>query len=252
MKKNIAGLLFACICMVLVSCSKEEAADKKTYYANVQGEIKSLPGTPGMDIYINNNKVLTMESGGFFGQSGTLPVTAGEPVVLEFKKKDTDTLLIDTTFTIARGETADFKIAYSEAFGIKGFVQPRPVAADSVSIQFVNSLSEQYSPAGGLDLYICKYGLYTGEIMDTTAILPNFEKGKSMPILTLAAEDPNTANFMYIGMLKDRQTGEFIFNEGLGLNIFLVLNDWYYYPGKYSIGVVYDEWGFISTNLIDL
>lgn len=252
MEKNITGLLFICICMVLVSCSKEEAADKKIYYGNVQGEIKNLPGTPGMDIYINNDKVLTMESGGLFGLAGSLPVIAEEPVILEFKKKDTDTLLIDTTFTITRGETAGFKIAYSETFGIKGFVQPTPVAADSVSIQFINSLSDEIIPAGGLDLYVCKYDMFTGEIFDTLAIVPNFEKGKPVPALTFPAADPNNPSFMYIGMLKDRQTGEFILNPALGLNFFMVLSDWAYYPGKFCIGVVYDEWEYISTNLIDL
>lgn len=252
MKKNIAGLLFAGICILLASCSKEEIAGKKIYYGNVQGEIKPLPGTPGMDIYINNNKMLTMEAGGPFGLGGTLPITAGEPVTLVFKKKDTDISLADTTFTIARGETANFKVAYSEEFGIKGFVQPRAVAPDSVSIQFANALSEQYSPAGGVDLYVCKYGLYTGEIMDTTAILSNFEKGKPMPALTLAADDPNNPSFMYIGMLKNRQTGEFILDQDLNIKIFMILSDWSYYPGKFSGGVVYDEWGFITTNLIDL
>jgi hypothetical protein len=57
---------------------------------------------------------------------------------------------------------------------------------------------------------------------------------------------------MYIGMLKNRQTGEFILDQDLNVKIFMVLNDWFYYTGKFSVGVVYDEWGFITTNLIDL
>jgi len=253
MKKNAAGWLFICICILFISCSKEEKSDMKVYYANVQGEMKSLPGTPAMDIYINNEKVFTMLSGGAFGYGGSMPVVADKPVTLAFKKQDTDILLIDTTFTIAEGQTANFIMAYSEDLGIKGFVQPRAVAPDSVSIQFINQLGEMYSPAGGVDLYICKADIFTGEIKDTTVIVPNFEKGKPMPVLTLPADDINNVSFMYVGLLKDRQTGEFLIHQAIGMNLFLILSDWLFYPGKFNIGIITDDGaGYIFTNLIDM
>ena len=56
---------------------------------------------------------------------------------------------------------------------------------------------------------------------------------------------------MYVGMLKDRKTGEFLLNPAIGLSLFLILSDWSY-TGKYIVGVVYDEYENISTNLIEL
>lgn len=251
--KKTTGWLFACICILIISCSKEDISGMKIYYANVQGEMKTLPGTPAMDVYVNNEKVQTMLSGGTFGYGGSLQVTAEKPTTLTIKKKDSDISLIDTTFILTKGQTANFIMAYSEDLKIKGFIQPRIVAPDSVSIQFINQLTEMYSPAGGVDLYICKADIFTGEIKDTTAVIPNFEKDKPMAVLTLPADDINNVSFMYVGMLKNRQTGEFLINQAFGMNLFVVLFDWFYYSGKFSIGIVTDDGsGAISTNLIDL
>src|SRR5687767_13661605 len=81
MKKNLLGLLFVYMSFIAgVSCSKEKTSNIKTYYGNVNGELKGLPGTPDMDIYINQEKMGELSPGGGFG---TLRVVAGELVKLE-------------------------------------------------------------------------------------------------------------------------------------------------------------------------
>ena len=245
MKKYFIIITLLLVFALLQSCTKENGLGKKSYYGSVSGDLKGLPGTPNVDVYINNRKIASIDPGaGFVDQK----IAAGEPVDLQFKRRDNNELLADTSFTAERDQKISFSLAWSDDLGIKGFLQKKAVAPDSISVQIVKNLSPKYTPAGGVDLYMCTIDPNTLEPVDTIAVYPDFKKGVLTPTVTISLGDPNNPS-IYVGILKDRQTGKDILNEGLGLPLFTF---GFSSIGIYCVAVVYDSSGYIDTNLIEL
>lgn len=240
-------ILLACACSIsLFSCTKEgDGYGDKHYYGAVTFEVAPLPNTPDIKIVLNGQEI-----GNWRGARFT--VAAKSPNQISFYNAGTNELIADTVVTLAPDESSNFRIAYSEALGIKGFLQGggAPVSADSIRIQFANTLSDTYSPAAGVDLYLLKADFYTLEITDTVTVIRDFKKGQVMPPVTLKAEDVNNPTYYLVGLLRNRQTGTFIYDQQFGW--FPVIVDWWYYTGKYEIAVVNDNGGVISAALIDL
>lgn len=245
--KYLATTATLMMTVLLYACSKNEAINTKLYYGKIEGQLQNMPGTPPMDLYLNGELTLSLAIGTGFGVAERVLVPAGVPVVMELKNHDTKAVLLDSTFTLDKGQIANFNIAYSEDLGIKGFLQSKPVSPDSISFQIVNTIDEQIYPNPDIDLYIVRSDPNTLEVVDTIAILPNFKKGVLMPqVMTI----PYLPAYMTLGMLRDRQTGEFIINRGLGLPIFVMLDE-AYAAGRFSISLIYaDASGYIGNNAI--
>lgn len=258
MKSATIIIIVTCALLTITaSCTKKEAPAEKYYYGNIQGEIKGLPGTPGMDLYADDEKLGYVGMGGGFGLGGTIKVPAEKPFTLKFKRKDTDSLLLDTLLTIGKFQTANFNIVYSEELGIKGFIQTKPVALDSISFQVLNNLNEAQYPYPDVDLYIMTMDAGTWELKDTFAILPQFKKGKLMsqvftiPTRLDSLNNPKPDYVIYAGMLKNRQTGTFV--DFGGFNYFYFLIDIYTMRGTFSIFMLEnDGGGYVYMNPIIL
>jgi hypothetical protein len=250
----IMFIIFCFTVSAFSSCSKKEMADRRFYYANVQGEIKQLPGTPLMDLYVNGEK--KAEIGAMFGLGGTIKITAEEAMKLEFKDRSNGSLLLDTTMTLPRNQTAFFNIAYSEDIGVKGFVQERSISPDSIAFQVINVLDLQKYPYPHLDLYVCSMNFYTWDIADTVKIMPDIGNGKLIPeVVTVPVKldaDGNPKQ-LYIGMLKNRDTGEFITDPNNNdLNMFFLISDVITSRGKFVILPISNQYGYIGCDPIPL
>lgn len=245
MKTYIGFLVF--LSGVLLSCSKEEAPDKKTYYGKVSITQVSLPGTPLMEWWFNGQKI-----GNLTGNEPML-VPATPNGKLEIFLTDTHELIADTTISIARNEKRNFKFAWSIDYGIKGWISSEAVAGDSLSMQVLNNLSVANYPVSAPDLYIITLDPATLEVLDTIAVIPHFERGKLSPVrLTLPVYDANGNLIQYAGKLKDPATGEYILNTGLGLDLFGFFTD-DFSIGTVGVYIVADDVNaFIAGNAITL
>jgi hypothetical protein len=242
--------------LLLSSCSKEKGMGNKTYYGALQGELKGLPGTPNLDLYLDDSKLLSMSAGSYFGLNNSQKIAADRPVNMKLRNADNGEVVADTTFLVAREELASFSFAWSEELGIKGFIKSRSVAQDSFAFQVMNKISLQNYPQTDMDLYIVQADPWTLEVLDTMTIITDFRRDElksqviTLPTKLTPANDPAV---LYIGMLKDRKTGEFINHYPVELPLFIFISDPNSYPGSFMICVVSDDLsGYIFTNPIIL
>lgn len=258
MKSTIIYSLLICGLLSMInSCTKKELDDKKYFYGSLAVEYKNLPGSPLVDLYIDNEKRVFMGPGTAFTGASALPVDAEKTVLVQLKKKDTDSLILDTTLTVPKDKINGIQFAWSEVLDMKGFIQPRQIGQDSISFQVFNNLNEQLYPYPDIDLIIQKMDILNNfEIKDTVVIVPNFKKGQLMPqVITVPTgldESGNPALY-YVGRMVNRQTGEYIVDAGSGVDYFLLILDPAFYKGTFSIcPVENDLFGYISVNPITL
>jgi hypothetical protein len=220
--------------LFLASCTKEGTGiDEKNYYTKVQVQLAELPGTPtALEFRYNGEKLGALPS----NESYYIP--AGQPGKLAIYDK-AGTLLADTVITPVKNVKETIKFAWSDTYGFKGWINQTAVSADSTIVQFLNNISTTDYPVVSPELHVCRYDPATGDVVDLLT-LPGFTYGQLAQKITLPVRDADGNGIFYVGKLKDPVTGEFIINEGLGIDLFVIsisaVDDGY--PGVYWIGDV--------------
>lgn len=232
------------------ACTKEALKDGKYYYGKVSVTLAVLPGSPGVDILFNGEKLGTVT----VDASTAVPfqIKANEPGKLSVYQSGTNVLIADTMINLSKNQGQEYRVANSTELGIKGWISSRHVSQDSISFQLVNKLSTANYPITAPDLYICTVDPATFEITSTVATYKGFKKdGGLTPVLTLPQYDGAGNVLVYIGQLRDPATGMLIHNKGLDMDLFPIMTD-DHYKGSYFIGPVIDDpdSGFISTDII--
>ncbi|MBP1614356.1 MAG: hypothetical protein H6Q13_1804 [Bacteroidetes bacterium] len=252
MKKILITILFGNL-IFLFSCTKEKELEDKFYYGRVDVAVANLPGTPGLELRINNILHDTISQG-----SSSFPqvtVAASEPVTLSVYESATGELVEDTTFILNKNENRYLKIACSNDYGIKGWLNGKTVADSTRQMQFVNNLNEEQYPFSSFDLYIYTANYKTGAPIDTVAVFHNFNRGKLYPTtLTLPVYNQDGSKITYVGSLHNHETQVVIPNKGLSnKTFFVILNNTSNYNGTYGIYIVMDDANArIYTNIITL
>jgi hypothetical protein len=237
-------LTIACLATI-VSCRKGELPDEY-YYGKVSVSLVGLPNTPDIEVRFGGKKFSsTILPGG----AGSFEVLSQEGK-LEIFKAHTDSLLADTLITIPPNTERGFRFAYSEAFGLQGFVAGGDVAADSVKIQFLNNLGDYYKAFPSIDLHIGYYDVNVGGFVESGVVIKDFSKVQLSAAVTLPIKSNDGSTIFYFARVKNASTGEFIVQPSLG-------SDWFFMTGFDQGGTtqvirLFDTNGDISIEAIQI
>jgi len=222
---NLWIAVLATIMLLIVSCSKEEMAIDKTYYSKILVEVVSLPGTPELEVYYQGQLIGDLP----LLQPGT-NVEIGTNSKLAVYVKGTDQLVADTTVNLIKDELNLYRVAYNEELGISGWVNSKSVHEDSLSVQFLNNLSDYYKAYPAYDLCIFYYDFNMGTIEDFQMSITDFQKIKLSPTAILLpyyyGDKADAIGNFFVGKLKDKATGQFIMMPSG--------NDWFLLPPEYG------------------
>ncbi|RKR83378.1 hypothetical protein BDD43_3585 [Mucilaginibacter gracilis] len=222
--KNIKILtaLLTVFSVLFSACTKKEEITGKTQYAKVVVDVANLPGTPKLEVRYQ---------GQLIGEAplripGTL-VEAAATTKLSVYVKGTDELVADTTLHLKGGELTSYRVAYNKELGIAGWLNSKPVAADSISFQFLNNLSDFNKTHPVYDFYLFYFDFNIGDAVPQGFVIPDFQKVKLYPTaITLPWAFPTDLStpIYYLGKLKDRATGQFV-TFGSGNDFFIFEQD---------------------------
>ncbi|SEW44298.1 hypothetical protein SAMN05428988_5736 [Chitinophaga sp. YR573] len=232
--------LFIVLTLVtLISCRKGELPVSK-YYGKVGVTVADLPNSPSIDVYFEGHRLGETNGAGVIT---SFVLESGKPGKLALFKHATDTLIADTIITVPVNKQIDFKVAFSEDLGIKGFLASQPVAADSIAFQFIYDLGDTDYPSTSVNLYLVRINFETGEY-DPVDSLMNMQKGRLYPkILNLPFADADGNQYFYLTALKDAVTGEELVPPS-GSPYFVTTADT---PGTYYILRIYNQGGEIGV-----
>lgn len=213
---RVPFLFFSLLLLSLMagSCRKGNLPEEN-YFGRVEVTLVDLPNTPDISVRFNG-KVLDDTIAPSTSQIFTLLSQEGK---LEIFKTNTDSLLADTLIRIAPNTKQDFRFAYSEEFGLQGFIAGGNVAPDSIRVQFLNNLTDYYNAEPSTNLELWVYDLNTGEIKETGMVINGFSDTKLSTDLTLLNQTSDGSPVYYIGRLKNTATGEYIMQPGMGTDI---------------------------------
>lgn len=222
---SIAILLFA------TACKKGDPIEEQAF-GFVKLELLQLPGTPNLEVYVENTKLSEQLVAGPAVYAPQL-LEAGKPTKISFRKAGTATSVMDTTLTLEEGQRLDLRLAYSEDLSLKSFMKSQStVSMDSIAFQLFNKIPEVIQPAGmHVDAVLCRLDNMTGEFVDVTTY-ENFALLKLHPkSMTLPVRDADGMDIVYFIRLKNVETGEFLMDAGFNdINAFGGLE-----PGKEHI-----------------
>jgi len=212
MLKVLKCISFAAIMLLAVSCKKGDPVNE-FYFASFTAELLGLPGTPTVDVYVNDKKIDTIASGKSIGLTPKLMLEAGgKKTTISFKKYGTDSLLLDTIVDPVAGSSFALKFAYSPVLGISSFMEGgnNTVAPDSVSCFFFNQLPVEIQ-AEGVQIDAELFTV-TGTLYEPTGItLPKFGKNKLHPtMLSLKVLNADNTSITYALKFKNTATGEYL------------------------------------------
>jgi hypothetical protein len=232
--------------LMAVSCRKGELPNEY-YFGKLGISLVALPNTPDIEVHFNGKKLT--DNAMIPGESRSFDQLSQEGK-LEIFKAHTDSLLGDTLITIPPNAIQNFRFAYSEAFGLQGFVAGGEVAADSIKLQFLNNLGEYYNAYPSVDLHIGYYDGINGGYAETGVVIKNFSKGQLSPeAVTLPIATADGSPIFYFGRLKNAETGEFILSPGG--------TEWFFITGFFAGGNIhvlrfYDASGEVSVEDITI
>jgi hypothetical protein len=227
---RIFTCISAAILMMAVACKKGTPVEQQSF-GFVKAELLLLPGTPSLEVYMENTKLSdTLVAG---GQSKTQVVTAGKKTKISFRKVGSDVVLLDTSVVIDGGQNMSLRLAFSEDLGIKGFLKGKPsFGADSVSIQLLNKLPEELQADSLLvNAVLFRLNNMTGEFEEITSF-ENFPRTKLHPkSVVLPLKDESAIEITYFIRFRNAKTGEFLV-DGLGSDLAVIGG---FEPGKEHI-----------------
>lgn len=236
--------ILAIATLTIVSCRKGELPDEY-YYGKVGVSLVGLPNTPDIEVRLAGKKL-----GGPIipGGSGSFEVLSQDGE-LQIFKANTDSLLADTLISIPPNAQRDFRFAYSEAFGLQGFVAGGAVAPDSVRLQFLNNLGDFYDAYPSLDLHIGYYDVNTGGFAETGVVIKGFSKEQLSAVATLPSLGADGSTIFYFARVKNAATGEFILQPSLGTDWFFMAG---FEGGTTQVLRLYDTSGDIAVEAIQI
>jgi hypothetical protein len=201
-----------------VACRKGDLPEAH-YFGKVSIEVADLPGTPNVDVYFDGKLLDPLAPSARYTD---FVVGAGSKGKLAFYKANTDSLLMDTTVSIAQNTTQKFLLAYSDDAGIKGFLPTESslISLDSCAIQLINGLSSLITTKP-IDIEV----IYVDEnfnFVPTGDVVKNLSpKSLAQTVIKLPINDANGVPITYGIMIKDSTTGEYLL-DSTGANAWLL------------------------------
>ncbi|HVI44423.1 MAG TPA: hypothetical protein VM802_06125 [Chitinophaga sp.] len=238
--------LFFFVAVVVVSCRKGDLPEEH-YFGKVNVSLLNLPNTPKVMIYFDNKQLDTIST---VGTGSHFVLQAGIKAKLAAYDAVKNELLADTLITILPNAAQDFKFAYSQELGLKGFVsgEGTKVAPDSLFVQLSNKLSATFYPKDKYDLKFIYSDPATGELVESPIVLKGWERGKlSSQILKFRVQDESGNGITYAAKIIDPATGEVV-PQPDGSEFFVLGID-QSYAGKYLITSVSDDNNGSITNI---
>lgn len=226
--------------ITVVSCRKGELPDEY-YFGKIGVTLVGLPNTPDIEVHFNGKKLTDAI---IPGGTGTFEVLSQDGK-LEIFKAHTDSLLADTLITIPPNTTKEFRFAYSEQFGLQGFVAGGEVAADSIKLQFLNNLSDYFDAYPSVDLHLGYFDGNSGGYAETGVVVKDFTNIQlSAEAFTLPISTSDGSPIFYFGKLTNAANGE-------------IIKDWFFITGFFTGGNIhvlrfYDTSGEVSVEDIQL
>ena len=100
----------------------------------------------------------------------------------------------------------------------------------------INKLEATDYTFESVDLLIYPIDLNTLELGKQVAEVDNFDRGVLKPeTITLPVYDAQRAPITYVGRLRDKATGQYVWNEGLGFDFFVVFFSADEAAGKFGV-----------------
>jgi len=242
------------IIVFVTSCKKGSYPDEN-YFGKLTIGMNLLPGSETADIFFDGKLLGSIDPPKQGNTTQTsFRLLAGGKGKLEIYRSGTKDLVADTLISIPKTGEQALTFLNSKELGIKGWVSKTTLSPDFFSVQIVNKLTIANYPVKNPELYIYTIDRNTLEPTGLIAVYKDFSRGAALtPKLTLPVYDAAGDVIWYIGKLKDPATGEFIINQGLGLDLFVVQNS-DFDKGQSFIGIVQDDpnGGFINMDHIIL
>jgi hypothetical protein len=206
-------LLPAVTCCVLPSCKKGELIAGKSN-GSLKVELLGLPNTPAMDIYFKGKLLDSVFPGTTVGILPMIVVVAGDTGIVAFTRHNTQEVLLDTAVTVPAEQMLAFRLAWSEALGVKDFMtEGSAVHADSCKMRFFNQLEGLLPEGVEADLCLFRFNYATADY-DEVHTFPSFARGKlTEEMITVPVVDAQGTTQQYILRLRDRATGTFLQDE---------------------------------------
>lgn len=200
--KRLAVLVLSVL--FFMACRKGDLPEAR-YYGKVAYGIVDLPDKPKVVVRFNGITIDTLNGEGYKASS----VLAGRTGKLSFYKAGTDSLIADTTITVAKDGENYFRIISSNDLNLNGFVPPFKPSADSFAVQFFMNLGDYYRQYPAFDLTIIYADNATGEIKEGETY-KNVKNGVLDPHVHYLRFQDAVGPIGYAVELKDPATGEII------------------------------------------
>lgn len=210
--KTISKILLAAVVLaVILNACKKEKPEQQYRYGFITAELIGLPGTKTLDMYIDGQKVDTLPSGFTLGIATKIRIKAEQPLTIAFKKKGTDTTVLDTSIITSRNNTVALKLAVSAAMGIESFqtTSVDTIPADSALVFLYNSLPVELMAEDQHVDIILQIQDENSSYQETGIMWTDVQRNKLHPqAVMLKILDP--AEGQYVIRIKDRATGNFL------------------------------------------
>lgn len=240
-------LLFFVLIVFMSACRKGDLPAEH-YFGQVSISQASTTDAGPLDVYFEGTKMATLASGGV---PSTLVLPANKQGRLSIFKSSTDSLIADTAIVVPGNGIVHLKVIYSDLLGIKGFLNgDLTVGADSVKMQFFYTFNRPYNDYPSLDLHI--YSLNGSQLVETGVVVAGMKKGALHPLsVTLPHVEAGSATrIRYAFKLKSPATGEFIKQQYLNRDFFLLMGPSTIYEGHLNLIQVHDNVGEDMSNQI--
>ena len=214
MTQNIANIIKIIFILTLfaTSCTKRQIQSEKFYYGKVEVAMTALPNSPAIDVYYDDKKMLELQPG-YTDKFSTMAAVSHR---LAIYKAGSDTLIADTLITPVKYGTLSFKVGYSSAFDLHGFLgQSTAISPDSCMFRLYDDLPVELQPDGVVvDAYFCKYDPPTDNYIETGIVFTNFEKKKlHFREVTIPLNEPDGSIANYALKFKNTATGAFLLDQ---------------------------------------
>lgn len=205
-KRNLLVIICASIILqmlIMISCSQEQEAPQPQYYGSVWIAQAGVPDARDLDVYFNGDNKGVVSGG---GGNWIHQMIAEKPITISLYKAGSDTLVADTTLSITRNTTATLKVISSDLLKTSGFIGRSSVGADSVNLQFINTLDPALYPHPVINLVIYTYKSNKGDSLTT---VKGIHYNALHPVSITLPHVKDGAGITYACKFIDASTGEF-------------------------------------------
>jgi hypothetical protein len=212
-------LFFSLAVLLLTAACRKGEAVEEFYFGSMEAQLLGLPGATTLDVYVDGHQVDTLAPGLIVGRQTPIMLNADKSTKIEFKKKGTDSLVLDTTIAAGAGKTVGLSIAFSTILGIKTFTNANDahVAADSTSFFLYNGIpTEAIAEDVELDAVLFRFNKELGDFEETGIVWNDMPRGKlHTQMVTVRILDDENFTIYYGVKLRDKATGQYIM-DGIG------------------------------------